>query len=425
MVYEFKFPDVGEGIHEGTLLKWMVQEGDSIKEDQPLAEVETDKAVVEIPSPKTGTILKLHAKAGEIITVGNVIVTFGETGEKVPTTPAQSQVHVQSQPIKQTAPMPVQQAQSTVSIGRILATPATRKLARELNVNLENIQGTGPGGRITDEDVANAANEKPVTKTSVPTSTTMTAHTQPAREMKAVAIKTEGTVERIPFKGVRKAVADHMIQSVYTAPQVTHLDECDVTDLVILRERQKADAEKRGVKLTFLPFIIKSLVASLKDHTFLNASVDDTTKEIVLKKYYNIGIAVDTAEGLMVFVLKDADKKSILQLAKEIQEKATLARERKLKPEDMHGGTFTITNIGSAGGIMATPVLNYPEVGILGIYKIVDRAVVRNSEIVVRKMMNLTVTFDHRIIDGAEAARFLNDVIKYLQDPGLMLVDVI
>lgn len=466
MPLDFKFPDVGEGTTEGTLVKWLVQEGSPIKADQPIAEIETDKAVVEIPSPKTGVILKLYGKPGEVIKVGNVLATIGDAGETVGATSKPASVAAANTPSPKT-PSPSPKSIAPSSSGAILAAPSTRQLARTLNVDLSTVRGTGPAGRITDEDVKNAgavgkmtsgknsptssspkisssptptreeyrepwesasASEHPLVSAENSTETSQgthivspLAHTESTKQ----AWKSEGSEERVPLRGLRKIISDRMVKSMFTAVQVTHMDEVDVTALVRLREKEKLKLEKKGIKLTFLPFIAKACVAALQNHPYLNASIDDASQEVVLKKYYHVGIAVDTEDGLIVPVVRNIDQKSIIQLSKEMQELAEKTRARKTSPEDLKGSTFTITNIGSLGGTYATPVINWPEVAILGVGKIQEKPVVREGKIVIRHMMSVSLTFDHRIVDGAQAVRFTNEILQHLEDPGLFLLDVI
>lgn len=460
MLLDFKFPDVGEGTTEGTLVKWHVREGDLIKADQPIAEIETDKAVVEIPSPRAGVIFKLYGKPGEVIKVGNVLATIGDAGEK-PLTSAQSTPSAGSSKTPAVSP-----AKSTLGgsfsagsspPGKAIATPSTRQLARQMGIDIDSVKGTGPAGRVTDEDVKNASSMSKMTGKSpssftsapAPSSFSSTPSSSPSGmpihpenvvespagahivsplshpEASTPAWKAEGTEERIPMKGLRKVISDRMVKSMFTAVQVTHMDEVDVSELVALREKEKVALEKKGIKLTYLPFVAKAIVAALKNHPYLNASIDDTTQEVVLKHYYHMGIAVDTEEGLIVPVVRDVDKKTIIQLSKEMQDLAARTRERKVSPDELKGSTFTITNIGTLGGVYATPVLNWPEVGILGLGKIQDKPVVRDGKIVIRKMMSVSLTFDHRIVDGAQAVRFCNEVLQHLEDPGLFLMDVI
>ncbi len=420
MVYEFRFPDVGEGIHEGEVVKWKVKEGDRVTADQVIVEVQTDKALVEIPAPKSGILLKRNVLEGKTIKVGDVFCVLGEEGEKISVASGPS-----PPPIPQRSPgteskKPSTEAQMapiipTALLGRVLATPRTRQLARSLGVDLLRIDGSGPRGRITDEDVKQAAKGKP----SAPVSSAP----EPTKRVPKVMFEKWGSVLRIPLKGIRKATAEHMTRAWATIPQVTHMDEADVTDLGARREKEKAEAEKKGFKLTFLPFITKAVLAALRLHPYFNASLDG--EDIVVKKYYNIGIAVDTSNGLMVPNIKNAEKLSILELAREMQTLAEKCRERTIGLEDMQGGTLTITNIGSFGGMMATPIVNHPEVAILGTGAIRDKPVVRNGKIVVRKMIPLFLSFDHRVVDGAAAAKFMNDIIRHLEDPDLMLVDVV
>ncbi len=457
MPLDFKFPDVGEGTTEGTLVKWHVKEGDPIKADQPIAEIETDKAVVEIPSPRAGVILKLYGKPGEIIKVGNVLATIGDAGEK-------SSSSTQSTSSSKTASVSLAKSAEGPSIstgsrssGPVIATPSTRQLARQMGIDIESVKGTGPAGRVTDEDVKNASalgkmggqspslkssSSPPASPANIPSSSPSGMPIHPENvvssdagmhivsplahpEATSPAWKAEGAEERIPLKGLRKVISDRMVKSMFTAVQVTHMDEVDVTELVALREKEKVALEKKGIKLTYLPFVSKAIVAALKNHPYLNASIDDTTQEVVLKHYYHMGIAVDTEDGLIVPVVRDVDKKTIIQLSKEMQDLAARTRERKVSPDELRGSTFSITNIGTLGGVYATPVLNWPEVGILGLGKIQDKPVVRDGKIVIRKMMSVSLTFDHRIVDGAQAVRFCNEVLQHLEDPGLFLMDVI
>ncbi len=458
MPLDFKFPDVGEGTTEGTLVKWHVKEGESVKVDQVLVEVETDKAVVEIPSPRAGVILKLYGKPGEVIKVGNVLATIGDAGE---TSGSSTQSKSASSPSTSVSPSksPSTAISSSASnaLGSILATPSTRQLARQLGIELSSVKGTGLAGRITDEDVKNAGTMRKMSPKQ-PSSSTPSSSSPPKRsiddllegpmqsppeatmqtdagthvisplahtESSKPAWKPEGGEERIPLKGLRKVISDRMVKSMFTAVQVTHMDEVDVTELVKLREKEKVALEKKGSKLTYLPFIAKACVAALKNHPYCNASVDDTTQEIVLKKYYNVGIAVDTEDGLIVPVIRNVDQKTIVDLAKEMIDLAARTRERKVSPDELRGSTFTITNIGTLGGVFATPVLNWPEVAILGVGKIQEKPVVREGKIVIRHMMSVSLTFDHRIVDGAYAVRFCNEILQHLEDPGLFLVDVI
>lgn len=400
MVYEFKLPDIGEGVSEGEILKWMVKEGDRVKEDQALVEVMTDKVNVQIPSPRTGTVTKILVKEGEVAKVGQTILVLSEEGE-----PSLQQAAVPTQATVQ-APQ-AQTAVQQVPQGSVIATPATRKLARELGVDITTVKGSGPQGRVTEEDVRRAA---------------LPAHGQQA----AVRPAEQGLREEVvPLRGVRKTIAERMSRSKRTAAHVTHVDEVDMTELVLLRDAFKGSAEKRGVRLTYLPFIIKALVPALKEFPYVNSSLDEQNGTIVLKKYYNIGIAADTEQGLVVPVVKDADRKDIFELAGEIERLAEKARAGQLSLDEVHGSTFTITNVGSIGGLFATPIINLPEVAILGVHKITKRPVVRDGRIEVRDMMYLSLSFDHRVIDGAYAARFTTRLIEILQDTKKLLAEVV
>ncbi len=430
MPFEFKLPDIGEGIHEGEIVKWLVKEGDFVREDQPMVEVMTDKATVEIPAPRAGKILKLHAQEGEVVKVGAVLVTIEEVGEakpepkREPVTVAAPQPKPEPEPVATaaatavTAPPPPTAAPAQ----RVLATPATRKLARELGVDISQIQGTGPGGRVTDEDVRRFAAARTAPQ---PTPPPPPAPKPTAPAFAPSAVITDRREERIPLRGIRKRIAEHMRQSKSTAAHFTYVDEVDMTELIQLREQMKPLAEQKGVKLTYLPFIVKASVAALKEMPMLNASLDEATGEIVIKKYYNIGIATATENGLIVPVIKDADRKSILEIAAEIERLAKAAREGKIALQDLQGGTFTITSLGALGGLFATPIINYPEVAILGIHEIKKRPVVRDDQIVIRDIMYVSLSFDHRLIDGDVGARFCKKIISYLENPKLLFLELV
>ncbi len=414
MPYEFKFPDVGEGIHEGEIVKWLVKEGDSVKADEPLGEIETDKAIVEMPSPKSGKILKLHVNAGGIIHVGETMVTILEDNEteedgkkhmeakaNVPYTGSVVGFLEEAKDVK-----PIQKVMQDVkaiaqpSQSEVQATPAVRNLAKQLNVDLSSIKGTGAEGRITIDDVQKASGS--------------------ARKDEPAGIKITrkydffGYIDRIPLHGVKKIVASKMAESIFTAAQLTNMHEADATGLAVLREKEKAAYESDGIKLTFMPYIVKSVALCLQNHPNLNASLE--REEIVLKKYYNIGVAVDTEEGLMVPVVKGAQAKDIKTIAKDIEKLASDAKSRKLNMMDLKGGTFTISNLGSVGVGFFTPIINYPESAILGVGRIAEKPSVVEGKIQVRKILPLSLTYDHRIVDGAQAARFMIDVIARLEN---------
>ncbi|HEX2227057.1 MAG TPA: dihydrolipoamide acetyltransferase family protein [Candidatus Binatia bacterium] len=393
MQREFKFPDVGEGIAEGEIVRWLVKEGDWIKEDQDLVEMETDKAVITLNSPFSGKVEKLHGKEGEIIKVGAVLTTL----EDEETTPGAAASRKDSGTVVGSLG-----EEQEVEIARpVLATPAVRALAKELNVDLAHVTSTGPGGRVTKEDVERAA-----AKTSGGPGAIIDMH---------------GPVEKVPLRGLRRTIAKRMAEASKHVAEVTIWEDADITELERIRSSERERAEAQGVKLTYLPFLIKASIAALRAHPYLNASLDEQANEIVLKKYFNIGIAVDTTDGLIVFVIKEADKKSILDLAREGAVLAEKARQRKIDLPELRGSTFTITNYGVVGASYGTPIINHPEVAILGLGKIEDRAVVRNGQIVARKIMPLSLAFDHRVIDGVEAGRFLGVVIENLEKPDLIL----
>ena len=416
--YEFKLPDIGEGVAEGEILKWFVKEGENVKEDQPLVEVMTDKVNVQIPSPRSGLVSRVLAKEGETVKVGQTILVISEDGEK--------QEFVASSPVpRETTGLPGTPraglsgsgtTTTTTTTARVLATPATRRLARELNVDISTLKGGGPQGRVTDEDVRSAAQRgtQGVTTRMAPVTATSAVVTQPSKKE-----------QTIPLRGIRRTIAERMVKSRDTAAHVTHVDEADVTELVLIREALKGSAEKRGVKLTYLPLIVKALIPALKEFPYLNSSLDEQSGNIILKGYYNFGIAVDTEQGLVVSVVKDADTKDIFTLAGEIEKLAEKARAGQLSLEDVHGSTFTITNVGAIGGLFATPIINLPDVAILGVYKIVKRPVFREGKVDVRDMMYISLTFDHRVVDGAYAARFTTRVIETIQDPKKLLAEVL
>ena len=408
MAFDFKFPDVGEGIAEGRIVEWLVSAGDRVAADQPMVRVETDKAVVELPSPKSGTVLALHFGKGDIIHVGDVIATLGEEGEGDTPSGAREERTTSVRYREQVTALQVEKrAEDRRSSPRPLATPHTRALARKLGVELSTIKGSGRGGRITDEDVEKASTVKP-------------------RQERAPLLETgPKEEERIPISHLRHVIAESMSLSVRTAAQVTHFDETDVTDLIALQKRlAEKIAASGGPRLTLLPFFIRALVGELKAHPKFNAVHDPEKNELVYRKYYNIGIAVDTAEGLIVPVVKNADRKSLLDLTKETSDLAARARERTLSLEEIQGGTCTLTNIGPVGGLFATPIIHQPELAVAAFMEIKRRPVVRDNEIVARSMMYVGVSFDHRFIDGAEAARFTRDLCAALADPDLLLARI-
>ncbi|PWK05406.1 dihydrolipoamide acetyltransferase family protein [Tumebacillus permanentifrigoris] len=442
MTIAFKLPDVGEGIHEAEIVRWLVNVGDTVREFEPIVEVQTDKALVELPAPTSGTVLEIKAQAGSLAFVGDVIIVFGEKGAEAldaSATGAQTGAAVETLSPKGTSPAqpPVAQGEQldlrTLPAGRVLATPATRKLARDLGVDLKLVTGTGKAGRVTKEDVRQFHQGDTQAPPSPPVAATHSSDAAPAATPAAptrAAVPTPAPVipsaddERVPLRGLRRTIANRMVQSAFTAPHVTAFDDVDMTELMAYRKQANALLAERGIKLTFLPFILKALTSALKAYPYLNAHMDDAAGEIVLKKDYHLGIAVDTPDGLLVPVLKHVDRKSILDIASEIKVLVDKTQARTLDVSEMRGGTFTISNMGPIGGLFATPILNYPEVGILGVHKIEEKPVVRNGEIVIRSMMNLSLSFDHRVIDGATAVRFTNHMKRLLENPNLMFLEM-
>jgi pyruvate dehydrogenase E2 component (dihydrolipoamide acetyltransferase) len=446
MMYEFKLPDLGEGIHEGEILKWFVGIGDSIQEDDPLVEVETDKAVVTIPSPKGGKVVSRTGDVGDTVKVGDIIAVIGDGEVEVAETPVEAVPEEEAEeeeapPAKAEvpkAPAPVRPA------GPVPATPATRRLAREKGVDINLVTPTGPGGRVTPEDVMRFLEREKVPEGFVAPAAKEVPSEEEAKEREALAefaahaasvvplLEIEplpdfsqwGPVEKEPLRSIRRKVARKMVTSMILVPHVAHMDEADVTLLEEFRKREKARREgKPGEHLTLLAFIVKAVTAGLKATPAFNASLDPFKEEIIYKKFYNIGVATDTGRGLVVPVIKDTDRKSILRISEEISDLATRAREGTVDVSELRGGTFTITNVGPLGGTALIPTINYPEVAILGVGRAQDKPVVRDGEIVIRKMMPMTLAFDHRIADGADAARFVSEMVRQLSDPNLLLLE--
>lgn len=423
MALEFRLPDIGEGVVEGEIIKWLVNEGDTLREDQPMVEVMTDKATVEIPSPKAGRVAKLMVPAGQLCAVGQVMVVIETAGNAAahaaPAAPAASHSPVAAA----SAPAAVVTAAAPAGKGgKVLATPATRQLARNLGIDLCTVGGTGPNGRITKEDVRAVVERKsapaPVVAAPVPTPVAAALPPPPA------FVASTGD-ERISFRGIRKKIADNMLRSKQSAAHFTYVEECDVTELVALRARAKKRASERGIKLSFLPFIIKAVVSGLKKYPILNATLDTQRDEIVLRKNYHIGIAAASEQGLIVPVLKNADQLSLFQIAGNLDPLAERARTGKASRDELTGSTFTISSLGALGGVLATPIINFPEVAILGVHKIREVPAVRNGQIVVRSVMNLSISLDHRIVDGYEGAQFMQHVVGLLEDPTLMFMELV
>jgi pyruvate dehydrogenase E2 component (dihydrolipoamide acetyltransferase) len=408
MAKEFRFPDLGEGVTEGEIKKWLVKVGDEVKKDQSIAEVETDKAVVEMPSPYSGKVIQLNHQEGGIVKVGEVLAMIGEEGETVSAAEPPSSTSVVGElPETDTEVITARPAVKT----EVQAMPAVRKLARDLNVDLAMVKGSGPEGRVTEEDVRRASGAKEAPKA-------------PGPQMKA-KFDLYGWVDRVPLRGVRRTTAKHMMEAQASAALVTTMEIADVTDLVALREKiNKYAQDAKGIKLTYLPFIMKAVIACLKKHPYMNSSMDEEAEEIVIKKYYNLGVAVAVEDGLLVPVVKAADQKDLFTLAKEVKELAEASANRTVDLADLKGGTFSITNYGVFGGTYATPIPNYPEAAILGVGRIRDAPMVVDGAVAPRKVLDLSLTFDHRIMDGAQAATFLTDLRQLLENPELILIDL-
>src|SRR5262245_54952804 len=418
MAFDFYMPDIGEGVVEGEIVAWRVKEGDKVKLDQPLVEVMTDKATVELPSPRAGTIKKINFKDGDICPVGKVLVTIEEEAGAAAAAPSASSGNGHGQkpapaPAPRQAPVVaaagIQIVDASVPKEKVLATPATRRLARELGVEIGRGPATGKHGRVTTDDV------KRFQQQPAPGAT----------RHAPVAIARSGDEERIPLRGMRKRIAETMARSVHTAAHFTYVEEVDMTELVAVRERAKTRATERGVRLNYLPFIVKAVVSGLKKWPQLNASLDDTTEEIVRKHYYHIGIAAQGPQGLAVSVVRDADKRSIFDLSKEIDRLGEAVRAGTATREELTGSTFTISSLGKLGGVLATPIINFPEVAIVGVHKIEEKPAVRDGKIVARHLMNLSISIDHRLADGWDGAMFLQDVKTLLEDPTTMFMEMV
>ncbi len=424
MAFDVKVPQMGESVHEGTIVEWKVAEGDKVKRDQPLVEIMTDKVNVEIPAEVEGTIQKIVAHAGDVVQVGNVLCSIEAEGE-VPPPEEKKEEPKKEEPKKAPAPKaetpkpkqaPAAPAAKAPASGKIAQmAPSVRRMARDLGLDPNELTGSGPEGRVTKEDVqAAAGGARPQAAPSAPAKP---AYIPPPLS----AGGQEKIEERMPLEGPRKLISDHMIRSRQTAAHVTTFEDCDFTALVEYREKNKNDfLEKYGVKLTYLPFIMKASVEGLKEFPKMNASMTDS--EIIYKKYYNIGMAVAKESGLIVPVVHNADRKSIIELAIEMNDLGNRARLEQLKLDEVQGGTFTLTNAGMYGATASTPIINQPQVAILGIHNIAPKPVVRDGEIVIRHMMTFGLSFDHRLIDGHTAVQFLHSVIGMLENPTTLLL---
>lgn len=396
MPIELKLPDVGEGIAEGEVVRWLVAEGAAVKEDDLLVEILTDKANIELPSPVSGTFLKILAQPGQIVKVGEPIALIEPAAGQAAaahqvTAPSDRPIPASreaAEPGKESPP-----GKTAGAVGEVLATPVVRKLAKDLGVVLGAVPGSGPGGRITEEDVRRAAGPK--SPAGIPPDS--------------------ASEERVPFRGRRRMIARKMVAAKTRVPHALLVDEADVSGLLAERAKMREIGEREGVRITILPFIMKAVAGALQRHPGLNASLDEDREEIVLKKKIDVGMAVDAEDGLVVPVVRNADAKSVIELAREIERLSAAAREGTLAPGDLTGGTFTISSVGSIGGLFSYPVINVPEAAVLAAHRIVTRPVVRDGEIVPREMMYLSLSFDHRIVDGGEATRFLNEVVRRIE----------
>jgi pyruvate dehydrogenase E2 component (dihydrolipoamide acetyltransferase) len=414
---------------EAEIVAVLVHEGDVIREDAPLLEVETDKAQVEIPSPMGGRVEKIHVEPGQTVKVGAPLVTFGDGTVEPAATAAPSRSTAAAPTRAPAAPPPAAAAPAARAEGPAAATPATRRLARELSVDLKAVRGTGPGGRVLDEDVRAAASGPRGAAAPATTAARAATPAGPARPLAAVGAEAPplprfeqwGPVERAPLSHLRRTIAERMTLSATLIPHVTHFDRADITDLDAIITRNLEAARARGVTLTLTSFLLKAAALALLRHPTFNASLDPGAGEMVLKRYYNLGVAVATERGLIVPVLREIDRKPVLEIARELAALAQRVRDGKATLDDLRGGTFTITNIGALGGTAAIPIINYPEVAILAVARARQEAVVRQGQIVPRLMLPLTLTFDHRIADGADGARFASEIVQLLEAPERLL----
>lgn len=452
MSYEFHLPDLAEGMTEAEVVDWKVAVGDTVTLDQPIVEVMSDKATVEIPSPKAGIVESLNYGVGDMCNVGEVLFVINTDGAANPKTPpppaddAIAEFDDEAPGVKTTvfqakdvasamAAAPKKSSQpefidATAGRTKVLATPATRRQARQMGIDITQVPGTGRNGRVTSDDLVQFSSGALAPIRIAPAAVAPVAQAPapqaaPVVARKPVAIAPQGAEERIPFRGMRKRISDNMARSAFTAAHFTYVEEVDTNDLVEVRNRAKARGEERGVKLTYLPFIIKAVVAGLKKHPSLNSSLDESTNEIVRKNYYHIGVATQGPQGLAVTVVRDADKLSIFEIAAEIARLAEAVQNGTATREDLSGSTFTISSLGKLGGLMATPIINFPEVGILGVHKMEQRPAVVNGEIAIRWKMNLAISLDHRLVDGYDGAIFVQDVKALLEDPTMMFMEMV
>ncbi|QFF98322.1 2-oxo acid dehydrogenase subunit E2 [Psychrobacillus glaciei] len=447
MAFEFRLPDIGEGIHEGEIVKWFVKAGDEVAEDDILCEVQNDKAVVEIPSPVKGKVTEVLVSEGTVAVVGDVLIRLDAPGYEdlhfkghdneaaAEKTEAQVQSSAEAgQTIDKEATKAPEKKEATKELPkeeakgskRIIAMPSVRKFARDNEVIIAEVSGSGKNGRILKEDIeAFLSGDQKLAEVTTETQGEETLQETKVEEKTSAPISLEGEFPetREKMSGIRKAIAKAMVHSKHTAPHVTLMDEVDVTELVVHRKKFKDIAAEKNIKLTYLPYVVKALVSTLREFPQLNTSYDDATSEVIQKHYFNIGIAADTDKGLLVPVIKHADRKSVFAISDEINTLAGKARDGKLSPSEMKGASCSITNIGSAGGQWFTPVINHPEVAILGIGRISEKPVIKNGEIVAAPVLALSLSFDHRMIDGATAQHALNHIKRLLSSPELLLME--
>ncbi len=427
MLYVFKFPDIGEGIHEGKILKWHVKKGQKVSEGDAVVNVETDKVVTDIPIPKDGVIKNLFGKEGEVINVGDALVEMEVEGEVAEEEVKVAKVEekgfgvvgvIEDAASDAFLPATGEGMEEKIAAKEVeeaprrkaIATPVARKMAKDLGVEINTVRGTGPGGRVMKEDIQKAFDEKQAgPKVGAPATISIPA-------------EAEANVEIEELSQIRKTIINRMVQSKFTAPHATAFEEVEVSKLVELRNEKKKDLAEKGIKLSYMPFIIKAVALALKRNKTLNSKLDLPNNRVIYQKFYNIGFATDTPDGLMVPVIKDADRKSIIEIAQAITDLSERARDRKIALDEIKGGTFSITNYGSIAGTYGVPVINYPEVAIMGIGRIKQEPVVRDGEIVIGQVLPLSMSFDHRIVDGADAARFIKDIMAMLNDPLTMLM---
>jgi pyruvate dehydrogenase E2 component (dihydrolipoamide acetyltransferase) len=410
--FEFKLPDLGEGVMEGEIVSWLVKPGDVVKEDAGIVEVMTDKATVTVPTPRAGKVLRTFGNLGEMAKVHQVLVELEVSGDAPAAAKSNGHEAAKAAPqVSVAAPV----AAPTVQVEKVLATPVTRRMARELNLDLGQIAGSGPQGRVLKTDVEAFIASGPSKAASAQV---------PAKSWQPLAISKVD--QRVPMRGLRKKIAEKMVKSKFTAPHYAFVEEVDATALIALRTAINDKLASQNVKVSFLPFFVKAVLAAFRAFPQVNANMDEATQDLIVRGEHNIGIAAMTEQGLTVPVVRNADQLSIRGLGTEITRLANAARDQKLKMEEVTGGTFTITSLGQTGGLFATPIINHPEVAIMGVHRMRKRPVVADDgSIVVRPIMLFSFSFDHRVIDGATGAEFAYEVIKYVEQPELLFVDMV